>query len=170
MKPLPTSERLHELFEISPAGMPIRRTNASANGRAGAVAGSLNRKGYRVVSVDRSSYLWHRLVLQMSGRSPGPLVVDHINGDITDNRPENLRAVAPASNSQNIAGPHKANKSGFLGVHRHDDTRWRAQIMTGSRRRSLGLFDTAEEAHQAYLQAKAELHSGAVMSRFGVAA
>ena len=45
------------------------------------------------------------------------LVIDHINGDRTDNRLKNLREITPSCNSQNIRWEHKRVTSKFPGVY-----------------------------------------------------
>jgi AP2 domain len=51
------------------------------------------------------------------------------------------------------------NTSGFPGVSWHEgDRKWQARINVGRRHIHLGYFDIREEAHAAYLAAKAILH------------
>jgi len=96
----------------------------------------------------------HRLI---AGAPPGT-VVDHINGNPLDNRREKLRVCTHAENMRNRA-PSAVNKSGFKGVY-WDATRrkWVAQIRAAGRRHSLGRFDTASLAHDAYVAAAHDLH------------
>ena len=55
--------------------------------------------------------------------------------------------------------PRKNNKSGYRGVSLNKRTnRYAADITFKGKRHHLGEFDTAEEAHDAYLKAKEELH------------
>jgi hypothetical protein len=61
-------------------------------------------------------------------------------------------------NNQNLQGPQRNNKCGFLGVSAHG-SRWRAKIMAYGKHHLIGMFDTAEEAGAAYLKAKRELHA-----------
>lgn len=85
--------------------------------------------------------------------------IDHINGDHTDNRIENLRDVTNAQNAQNRSRPRHCNSTGFLGVSFHKQSgRYRARIMVDGVMRSLGFHATAEQAHEAYLTAKREVH------------
>jgi hypothetical protein len=89
----------------------------------------------------------HRLVFERyHGPIPPGLVVDHIDRDPLNNRPDNLRAVTQADNMLNV-GRRRNNTSGFTGVYWWK-TRgmWRAQINLGSRPRSLGLFACPVEA------------------------
>jgi hypothetical protein len=77
-------------------------------------------------------------------------VVDHISGDTTDNRRQNLRIATLQQNTWNNA-VRKDNKLGFKGVYL-DTTKgkYRASIQVDGRRISLGLYDTAEEAALKY--------------------
>jgi hypothetical protein len=91
--------------------------------------------------------------------------IDHINGDPADNRIENLRDVPQTMNMQNKRRAHKNNESGLLGVSKSERGRtkpWKATIKVDGKSRTLGRFATAEEAHQAYMQAKRQFHAGAV--------
>jgi hypothetical protein len=63
-------------------------------------------------------------------------------------------------NQQNQRKARLDNKSGFLGVGRIGK-RWQARISyPGGKDTYLGLFDTPELAHAAYLEAKRRLHPG----------
>ncbi len=86
-------------------------------------------------------------------------VVDHINGDPTDNRRSNLRICTVSQNLMN-RGANSNSKSGFKGVSPcHSNGRWRATInIAGSKQKHLGYFDTPEEAHAAYVEAAKQFH------------
>lgn len=90
----------------------------------------------------------HRRVMQMDGLSP-LLLVDHINGDTLDNRRVNLRVVTTTRSAWNTRGQRR-NKSGYKGVSRDKNGRFRATISTAGKQRYLGCFATAEEAARAY--------------------
>jgi len=86
-------------------------------------------------------------------------IVDHINGNVLDNRRENLRVVNNAQNAWN-SKLQSCNTSGYKGVH-WDKTvgEWRARIGFHYRRIELGTYDTPEEAAGAYNYA-AKLYHG----------
>lgn len=100
----------------------------------------------------KKKQLMHRLVL--SGL-PSNIFVDHRNGDVFDNRRENLR---PATNGQNKAnsGLRRDNPTGFKGVTRHGGS-YRAILSWGGGNTHLGSFKTPEEAARAWDEAAREL-------------
>src|SRR5574337_469220 len=96
----PTADRVRELFAFdSSTGILTRRTKASSNAEAGAVAGHLS-KGYLLVNVDGIKQKVHRIAwLHHYGEWP-PGMIDHINGNRSDNRIANLRVASAAINAQ----------------------------------------------------------------------
>lgn len=125
--------------------------------------GSIDSHGYLWASVDGHIYRLHRLaILYMTGSMPDVSIdVDHINMIRTDNRFENLRCVSRKVNMQNKKLPSANNKSGFLGVFLHKKLqRYTAQIRINGKNTHLGVFDTPELAHEAYLAAKRKFHEG----------
>lgn len=151
-----TRERLASMLSYDPESGHFTQVRTAGRARAGQRKG-WDRNGYTMVAVDGREYRAHRLAwLFVHGRWPTKHL-DHINGDTTDNRIENLREVDDAQNHQNIGGPRSTNTSGFLGVHVIKG-RYRAAIQVDGRNRHLGMFDTPEEAHAAYVAAKNRLH------------
>lgn len=151
-----TQARLREVLDYnSDTGLFTRKVGVS-NSPAGAVPGKIY-KGYREMNVDGFRYFAHRLVWRyVTGEWPDGQI-DHINGVRDDNRFENLRV---ATNTQNAYNSRKKriNKSGFKGVSRSTHGRWQAQIRVNGKNRGLGLFDTPEEAHAAYIAAAEQYH------------
>lgn len=102
----------------------------------------------------------HRLAwLYMTGSWPAN-EIDHINGDSTDNRWLNLRDVPRAVNQQNVRSAKRNSKTGLLGAFPARGGKFRAAIRVGQEFHHLGHFDTAKEAHAAYVCAKRLLHEG----------
>jgi hypothetical protein len=104
-------------------------------------------------------YLAHRLAwFYVHGNWPTKLI-DHINGNKTDNRIANLRDVEGSLNNLNCHTPRRHNaESPYIGVVKPKRyKRWLAKITLHGKRVRLGCFDTAEEAQAAYLEAKKRL-------------
>lgn len=131
-----------------------------SNIKKGRTAGTVNgARGYRQIRVDKRVVMEHRLVwLRVYGAFPKG-EIDHINGDHGDNRIENLRDVSAGVNMQNLRVPRRTNKIGLLGVTR-SGKRFRATIRTNGKAKYLGSFDTPDEAHEAYINAKRSMHVG----------
>jgi len=102
--------------------------------------------GYFVGAINRTPYMAHRIAYAMVVGDPGDFEIDHINGDRSDNRISNLRAVNSADNKRNSCTP-KHNKSGYVGVSfRKCKQKWRASITINNRSKHLGYFDCIEQA------------------------
>lgn len=122
--------------------------------KAGAVAGSIGKDGYRVIGIDGRVYLAHRLAfLYMTGAFP-VAEVDHINGDRADNRWQNLR---PATRAQNEHNKGARNRLGVKGVSRNHNG-FKARIWVNGKDQHLGYFATIDEAKAAYDRAANDLH------------
>lgn len=118
---------------------------------AGDIAGSQSQRGYWRLAYKRREYLAHRLAyLWMMGKWPDA-EIDHINGQLNDNRWCNLR---PATRQQQAANRKCHGRSGFKGVSWQSHAgKWRSCIMVGGISKHLGYFETAELAHAAYMVA-----------------
>jgi hypothetical protein len=128
--------------------------------KIGKIAGHTNKiSGYHQICVNGKLYQSHRLAwLYVYGSFPSKNI-DHINGVRDDNRIDNLREANYIENGQNRS-INKNNTSGFIGVSYHKkQCKWTSRITFNYKIMNLGYFDTAEEAHQAYVKAKSELHT-----------
>ncbi len=151
-KAMPTQARLKEVLRYDPDTGIFIRLHPPHQGRPLTWGDG---KGYVRAVVDGQAYRAHRLAwLYMTGECPAE--IDHINGVPSDNRLANLR---PATRTENNANRRKTeNPSGFKGVSLDKKThRWRARIRIHRQRVFLGVFDTAEQAHQAYVDAAKRL-------------
>jgi len=149
-------DELRQLLSYDPrTGIFHWRVTRGRLARAGDVAGTPI-QGRVHIKVKGRLYYAHRLAfLYMDGALPSD-EVDHIDGDPSNNRWGNLRQCSHAENMQNKQ-VSKANKSGLLGVSKHGNA-WQATIRVGKQHHHIGRFRTPEEAHQAYLEAKARIH------------
>ncbi|AZS78768.1 HNH endonuclease [Achromobacter spanius] len=163
MKTLPSFDEISALLAYDPATGVLRwRVNCRGTVRAGNVAGCQYSNGYVMVSVLGRRFLAHRLAwLLATGAWPNS-EIDHLDGDRANNRISNLRDVSHLTNMQNRRMANSDNTSGFLGASPYKG-RWKAQIKIVGKVRYLGMFDSPEAAHAAYIEAKRKLHPGCVI-------
>ena len=151
-----TQERLKELliYDLN-TGEFTRRVYVRGH-KVGEQVG-FDWNGYRGIKVDGKGYQAHRLAwLYVYGEHPKQQI-DHINRDKTDNRITNLRDVSGSQNRENQLSPYKNNKLGVQGVSKWKQ-KYKAQIQVAGVVTYLGLHETIEEAHQAYINAKNKYH------------
>lgn len=148
-----TADQLREYLDYDPATGEFRRKDLNYR-----VVGSVTKKGYVKIKLNQVQYLAHRLAfLYMEGRWPKDLM-DHINGNRSDNRWENLREANRFQNSRNRKLDCQ-NTTGFKGVvFCCRNKKYRSRIKINGVRKELGWFRTPEEAHAAYCQAAQEYH------------
>jgi hypothetical protein len=119
-------------------------------------AGAVSRAGYRAISLDGRGYRAGRLAwFWMTGTWPKN-DVDHKNLNPDDNRWDNLREATRSQNIANQRGP-SGTATGIKGVYPYKD-RYRARIKKDRKLYHLGVFDTPEAAHAAYVEAAKRLH------------
>lgn len=149
-----TAQRLREVLDYDPATGVFTWTAWRNYGKAqaGVVAGSTMPVGYVQIRVDYRRYYAHRLAW-FYVHGGWPEVIDHINGNRADNRIANLRSVSQQVNMQNIRVTR--NKLGFPGVTLHHQSGlYNAAIKVNKVKKSLGYYQTPEQAHAAYAAAK----------------
>ncbi|AJY13486.1 HNH endonuclease [Burkholderia dolosa] len=152
------AQRLRELLNYDPeTGVLTWRVGRQGNAGAGSVAGDVNARGYRRVSVDRRRVMAHVLIwVIVTGEWPDR-DIDHVNGVRSDNRWSNLRLATRSENNQNQRNARRDNVAGLLGVSPNRD-RWAASITVDGQKQHIGTYDTPELAHAAYLDAKRRVH------------
>lgn len=97
----------------------------------------------------------HRLIM---GEDAVDSYVDHIDGDGTNNRRGNLRAVTPSQNRYNSRA-RSDNTSGARGVFLNKNNgKWYSRIGHNGNKIHIGTFSSFEEAKSAYIAASIELH------------
>lgn len=152
-----TAETLRSLFNYDPTTGGFTRIQRRGPFKQGSIAGTTLNTGYVAIIILGTPYQAHRLAwLYMTGYWPKKWI-DHINHIKDDNRFENLRDVTWSVNQHNLSGAKKTNQSGFLGVSPYKG-KWVAQIQKNKTKQHIGVYETPEQAHSAYLEAKALLH------------
>lgn len=155
-----SQDRLKRLLSYDQESGVFAWNESRANIKAGAVAGCVGIEGYIQISIDKRMYLAHRLAwLYVNGEWPDQML-DHINGNRSDNRIANLRLSNNSLNQQNTKLSVR-NTSGYRGVHplKHKKVpRWAARITVNGEKISLGEFDSPEEAFSVYVEAAKKYH------------
>ena len=158
-----TKERLKEVVTFDDTtGIFVRKLKAK-RAVVGRTLGYKKSNGYIALSIDGQKYFAHRLAwLYVYGEFPKN-DIDHIDGNRTNNKIKNLRDVSRTENLQNIKIAKSHNKStGILGAYLHMSGKFMSRIKVNKKDVYLGLFETAEQANQAYLKAKQQFHKGYV--------
>jgi len=120
--------------------------------------GYKHHSGYIVVKLNGCAYQAHQLIWYIVHGTWPEKWIDHKNGNPADNRLDNLRLSEPSDNSANKKR-HKNNKSGYKGVHLHTQyNRWKAQIKRNGKVMHIGMYDTPEAAHEAYMDMARKIH------------
>ena len=118
--------------------------------------GTLDKDGYRCVGINYKIYKYHRVVYFIHNDywaiDDSSMVnhIDHIDRDKLNNNIENLRVVTHQENLWN------QNSKGYC-FHKASG-KYQARIQVDRKEKHLGLFVSEDEAHQAYLNAKAIHH------------
>lgn len=147
-----TLEELRSIFHYDPnTGAWKRLKGPFGRGKPGGECGKFLR-GYRIIGIRYKHYKASRLAwFYMTGVWPEKNI-DHIDGNPSNDRWDNLRE---ANQTQNNANQRlsKKNKCGFKCVRYRERTgKYLSQIMIRRKSVHIGTFDTPEEAHAAYME------------------
>lgn len=107
--------------------------------------------GYKQVQVGKKHTTIHRLIAKaFIGNCDHPLTVDHINGNKSDNRPENLRILSRSDNLRAFMRKKKGASSVYRGVSWDSwHKKWKAFIQIDGKLKHLGRYDDEVEAAEA---------------------
>lgn len=123
--------------------------------------GTYDADGYENVHFLGRTYRIHRIAWLLHYKKWPDNIIDHINGNRSDNKISNLRDATHSINAQNIKKAPAHSSTGFLGATLNKRSgKYAAQIVIAGKKTHLGYFATPEEAHQAYLKAKRKYHPG----------
>lgn len=153
-------DRLVDWFDYNPKTGAFRWRKRPMNGgwnrKVGDDAGTVNTNGRHVLWLGkRRIYAARAAYIITHGDIPQNALIDHIDGDITNNRAKNLRLASAVQNVWNRLG----KAAGLKGVAVDVKGNFKARIEIGNGKKlNLGTWKTAEEAHAAYMGAAAVLH------------
>ena len=117
----------------------------------------INKQGYVVANIKGKVVKINRLILGF------PECVDHINGNKTDNRRENLRICTRRENAHNQRKP--LNKVGYQGISLTANGKFRARISVEGKEVNLGCYYTLSEAIEARLSAERKYYGDFAIKR-----
>jgi hypothetical protein len=108
-----------------------------------------NKSKYFIVGLGKSQYIHILMAITYLNHTPnGHIIeVDHRNDNPLDNRLENLQLITQRQNT--VKAMHRDLPTG---VYKTPSNRYRSVICINSKYKSLGTFDTIEEASNAYQQ------------------
>ena len=117
-KQLPPWEVVNHFIKYEPeTGFMYWKLSASRYMKKGKMLSSRSEENYRIVKFLGTSYKQHRLAWLLYYKvDPGSMLIDHIDGDKSNNKITNLRLVTHSQNRINTK-MRKNNKTGVKGVH-----------------------------------------------------
>ena len=144
-----------KLFEYAD-GKLYWHERASGTAPKGAEAGCVQGNGYRGITIRGRMYPAHRLIyLYHHGRLPA--MIDHIDGDILNNRVENLRAATVRQNGANRKRGTN-NSSGVKNVSWCKTARkWTVMVQKNKMQHYFGRYESLAEAADVARQARLKL-------------
>ena len=144
-----------DLFEYKDGALYWKQKRS--NVAAGSFAGSKTANGYLTVSIKKKRVLAHRIIYAMF-HGFMPAFVDHINGDKTDNRIENLREATLSTNGWNRPS-NKNNQSQIKNVcWVEKNNKWFVQLMANKKRVVSKYFEDLELAELVAIEARDKYH------------
>lgn len=154
-----SQDKLKQCLYYSPIVGAFEWRRSGRGVRRGFLAGCVNKQsGYVMVIIDGKPYAAHRLAwLYMTGSMPDQ-IIDHIDGDRSNNAFSNLRLSSYSQNSWNQK-LSAASSSGVKGVtFRPDAGKWQGRFRASGKTYWLGYFDSKEEADKAVRKKRTEIH------------
>ena len=147
-RPLPSQHDLVDFFDYNWATGDLTWKKCNVPELVGLVAGTKQPDGYIGITFNGVKYKAHRLIFMLE-MGYEPFMVDHINGNRSDNRLLNLRAVDSSENAKNCSMSVR-NKSGVTGVFYHKgQDKYHSSIRVERKSYHIGSYPTLEEAKAA---------------------
>lgn len=155
-----TQNRIQELLNYDQeTGVFTRRETPQWGVKEGSPVKVKMYQGYPHLRIDRHYYSAHRIAwLFVTGSLPESQI-DHIDGNPENNSLANLREATSSQNQQNRRAAQANSKTGLLGAHcTRMAGKWKSALTVAGKTFQLGTFDSPEEAHLAYVEAKRTHH------------
>ena len=149
-----------ETFSYNPiSGNLVRKVKSKSRNNKGSICGS-NHNGYLRLCLFGKAHLVHRICWVLYyGFESQPRLIDHEDGNGSNNKLENLRVATYEDNNHNSC-VRKDSSTGIKGVIRNRTIRESYYGIVKSNKQGyyLGNFDTREEAEMAVITKRAGLH------------
>ena len=146
-------EFLRQRFKLDSETGLIYKVLANGSVSTKPAGGVCNETGYRSLSVAYQKVRSSRLVWLLTHSVEPKGVIDHINGDRSDDRPCNLRDVDLSINAQNRKGPNRNRLVDLpMGVYPGAYGRFQVKLMVRGKRISGGTFICKDAAAAKYLE------------------
>ena len=148
---------VNDIFELTEDGLLRRRKTSSSNAKKGMIVRGYMNNGYVNTRINNREIRYHRLVWVLVYGDWPRGIIDHIDGNTSNNSIINLRLATDQNNSWNSKAK-STNKTGFKGVSFKEQYRkFGANIMHNKKQIFLGYFDKSEDARAAYVKAAKNL-------------
>lgn len=136
-----------ELFKYNPdTGELFWNKTVNSRAKKGKAIDNISENGYIQFQYLGKKYYAHRIIYFICNGTYPKEFVDHIDGNRSNNKRDNLRAVSKLENHKNMKKP-KTNTSGVIGVTWcKRDSKWMSQIKVEQKAINLGRFAEFSDA------------------------
>ncbi|WP_227171077.1 HNH endonuclease [Enterobacter hormaechei] len=152
-KPLLSQDLVERLFTYDPASGLLKWKKGKNEGM---VAGYGDSGEYRRVRILGYIFMVHRVIWLLVYGSDSDLLIDHINGNKSDNRIENLRLANHSQNGRN-SNIQKRNTSGYKGVTKYKIA-WVVRVNVNGENVYFGSYQDVELAGLVSEEARVKYH------------
>ena len=147
---------IQDIYEYRDGGLYWKVSNSNTV-KIGTKAGHATKHGYRRVAFNGKQLYEHRVIF-FYHYGYFPKEIDHINGNKSDNRIENLRETTHSQNMMNVK-TQKSNTSGVKGVcWDKSKKKWFARVTINNKIIHLGRFKDLELAELVVIEARNKYH------------
>lgn len=154
-KPLPSKEKILSVLKYNKVTGEFvwkARQDRHFNSRlVGKKAGTKDNNGYIKIWVFGQIIAAHRLVWFLE-HGTNPYLIDHIDGNESNNHISNLRESDYRKNGQNRRSHRAGRLVGAYKNKRSKSERWHSVIQINNKKVWLGTFKTKEDAHAEYMK------------------
>ena len=141
-------EELRRTFRYDPeTGALYWRISPNNHVPAGAQAGNINNRGYLAVGFRGRSHQAHHIIWALLYGAWPTRQIDHDDRNRTNNRQNNLKVARGREQNLNRVTP---NRTGYKGVTKIGQGKYRGSLRVGESMSHLGTFRTAREAALAF--------------------